>query len=548
MIEFAKPDRSGLGVRTALYCRVSTAGQEDNASLATQEEACRTHAADRGWAVTATFREVHTGVELFERPQLALLRDAMRKREIGAVICYSTDRLSRDPVHLGLVQYEATYYGIELAFVTDTYDTSLEGQMLAMVRGMAGRIEHERIRERTKRGKQARLAKGFPNVGNKAPYGYIWNNYRTKLLIDPIEAERVREAFNRIATGTSVNALCREWNERGVPSPAGRTWVPPTLRDIIDKDVYIGRLVAQRTEVYYETVPGIGRVKKRRSCEGIVLPDAAPAIVSEELALAARRQKFLNKKRSKRNTITPSAALLRGGYVRCGLCGWSMHALRRTIRGVERTDYVCPNQWGGCPYHAMPAPKLDQAVGERVEDVLTRPEIVAAQLELQRGREFDISLILGAEKRVRDAEKKRDRIISAMTETDDDDLVAVFRDQAKTLQAEVSLARDMLDALRRERADWEQGQQQLDELQLWLERVARNVETLDYDGKRLALDALGVQVRLWEKTHEPRYEITMHLDPSASMQTVEGSSPARSASASRSRGPCTRSAGRSEPR
>ena len=268
MVEICKLDRPAAAIRAALYCRVSTAGQEDNASLATQEEACRAYAAEHGWTVTATFREVHTGVDLFERPQLAQLRDAMRKREVDAIVCYSTDRLSRDPVHLGLVQYEATYYGIDLAFVTDTYDTSFEGQMLAMVRGIAGKIEYERIRERTKRGKKARLDKGFPNVGNKAPYGYHWNDERTMLRIEPLEAERVREAFNRIATGTSVNGLCREWNERGIPSPAGRTWVPPTLRDIIDKDLYFGRLVAQRTETYYEIVPGIGRVKKTRPCRG----------------------------------------------------------------------------------------------------------------------------------------------------------------------------------------------------------------------------------------------------------------------------------------
>ncbi|MDQ3656581.1 MAG: recombinase family protein, partial [Chloroflexota bacterium] len=57
-------------LKAAIYCRVSSAAQEDNSSLVTQEERCRLYAADQGWIVTDVFREVHTGSELFERPQL----------------------------------------------------------------------------------------------------------------------------------------------------------------------------------------------------------------------------------------------------------------------------------------------------------------------------------------------------------------------------------------------------------------------------------------------------------------------------------------------
>ncbi len=36
-------------MRTAIYCRVSSAGQEENYSLATQEASCRAYAAEQGW-------------------------------------------------------------------------------------------------------------------------------------------------------------------------------------------------------------------------------------------------------------------------------------------------------------------------------------------------------------------------------------------------------------------------------------------------------------------------------------------------------------------
>ena len=62
--------------RAAIYVRVSSPGQqEDGPSLETQEAESRAYAAQHGYQVAVLYREVHTGTELWERPQLtALLR------------------------------------------------------------------------------------------------------------------------------------------------------------------------------------------------------------------------------------------------------------------------------------------------------------------------------------------------------------------------------------------------------------------------------------------------------------------------------------------
>jgi DNA invertase Pin-like site-specific DNA recombinase len=96
--------------RAAIYVRVSTAGQqEDGTSPETQEAECRAYAARHGLVVSEphVYREVHTGAELWQRPLLTRLRAAMRWREVDAVVVHAIDRLSRDPVHLGVVLSEA---------------------------------------------------------------------------------------------------------------------------------------------------------------------------------------------------------------------------------------------------------------------------------------------------------------------------------------------------------------------------------------------------------------------------------------------------------
>jgi DNA invertase Pin-like site-specific DNA recombinase len=60
------------GQRAAIYVRVSTGAQEEGSSLQSQEAACRSFAAERGYDVDEAhvYAEVHTGVELWERSSL----------------------------------------------------------------------------------------------------------------------------------------------------------------------------------------------------------------------------------------------------------------------------------------------------------------------------------------------------------------------------------------------------------------------------------------------------------------------------------------------
>src|SRR6266536_3415966 len=132
--------------RAAIYVRVSSTGQEqDGTSLDTQLERCRAYAADHGYTVGEphVYREVHTGTELWERPKLTALRDAVRRREVSTVIAYAIDRLSRDPVHLGVIISEAEHAGAGVEFVTEPMDGSPEGQLIRFVRGYAAKVEHE---------------------------------------------------------------------------------------------------------------------------------------------------------------------------------------------------------------------------------------------------------------------------------------------------------------------------------------------------------------------------------------------------------------------
>ncbi len=131
----AGTDGRAGGLRVAIYCRASSAGQEDNSSLGTQKERCRDYAEKRGWTVVGLYREVHSGAELFERPQLAALREAVRRADADAVVAFALDRVSRNQAHLGFLLSEWDHAGVPLGLVTEELVDTPEGRLMQSVRG-----------------------------------------------------------------------------------------------------------------------------------------------------------------------------------------------------------------------------------------------------------------------------------------------------------------------------------------------------------------------------------------------------------------------------
>src|SRR4051794_32886897 len=226
--------------RAAIYVRVSTRAQaeskdkgrvrpirdaehekEQETSIDTQLAACRTYALAHGYAVDEAhiYREVHTGVELWERAELARARDAVRRQAVGVVVAYAIDRLARDPVHLGVVISEAEHAGVAVEFVTEPLDASPEGQLIRFVRGYAAKVEHEKIKERTVRGHRARVMAGKP-WGARVPYGYQWADAaKSTFVVDPVAGVIVRRIFAHVLEGRSVRAIAAELSADGVLTP-----------------------------------------------------------------------------------------------------------------------------------------------------------------------------------------------------------------------------------------------------------------------------------------------------------------------------------------
>lgn len=152
-----------------------------------------------------------------------------------------------------------------------------------------------------------------------------------------------------------------------------------------------------------------------------------------------------------------------------------------------------------------------------MQEVLGRPQIIGQ--EVARLRRDDPTALdrSSVQRRLAEIARERTRLVRLAAKTDDEHV-------ADGLQTDISALDIERSRLAAERASWEADQQRLDDLESWSGDVSRNLSLLDDTGRCLTLEALGVQVRVWATSHDPRYEIRMELDAGTAItgSTVNG--------------------------
>ncbi len=505
--------------RAVIYCRVSSAGQEDNSSLDTQEAACRTHAAEQGWLVVDVKREVHSGADLFGRPLLTRAREAMRTGEADVLLCHALDRLSRKQTHVAIVAEESESAGGRLAFVTEDFEQGPVGTFIRGAKAFAAELEREKILERTMRGRRRRVEGGRPLPGLKPLFGYRWSDEtRSRLELDPVTAAVVQRIFREAADGATIRAIARTLAADGVLTPTGRVglWPVSTIHDMLSNPAYAGKPLAFRTKTI--RMGGKRHLINLPPEECVPLPEGTvPALVDLQTFEAIACRLAANKAEASRNNQDPEGTLLRAGFARCGYCGANLVVKRRRRKPPFYSCSTLNRDRHGCPGFGISTHILDAAVWTRVETVLRDPELIAAEAErrLQADPVAGDLEVLG--RQVVEIGKRQANLTRIAAALDDADasapVIAELRalaDQKRALDSEHA-------ALRQRRQAVEDDRDRLADVAEWCRCVAGNLPGLNYQQRRDLLTALGVSVRVWREDGPQRWELTMAVQDVAAI-------------------------------
>jgi site-specific DNA recombinase len=501
--------------RVHIYCRVSSSGQEENSSFETQEAACRAWADARGLPVGSVAHEVFSSGEL-HRPQLDAMIAGLARGDI--FLAYTPDRLSRHQKHPHILEWMIEERGARLAYVTQETARTEEEVLLGNVTNYTSAAERAKIRERTQRGRRARITNGKPIPGSKPPYGLAWADAeKTRLVHDPDTCQIARQIFDWALEGVSLAGIAARLAERGIPSPGGQShWTPTAIRKLLIRPIYAGTYVAFRDK--QERKVG-GKYGKRPNDPGstVTLEGIAEPIVTEQEQAQVIAQLERNKTTATRNNRDPESTLLRAGFITCGYCGWGMAVRNAPASDPTRSPiYRCTDtarELRSCPLPTIASRELDATVWDRVCAVLRNPAMIERELAKHRsGGGLDRELA-GLDKRIAENASKQAKLTHNLALLDDPSPVIA---QLNALSAGKKALEEQRDALVRRMADVEADRARVRSLTDWCEEVAAKLESASYAEKRMALEALGVEVRVFKPgaTAEdgsplPRWELNM---------------------------------------
>lgn len=360
--------------RIHIYARVSTDAQaEKGYSIQTQLDACRAKAAELG--ATTIVEHVDDGYSgaTLDRPGLADLRAAVAEKQVDVILCYDPDRLSRNQLHQLLLIDEFERGGVEIVFVTVTYERNAEGKLLYSIRSAVAEFERAKIRERSVRGKRGKALAGKV-VMNTHPYGYEYDRERSTYVPNE-NAKIVRRIFSEVISGKSIYEVMKQLNTEKIPSPKGGVWHVAVISRILRNTIYAGEV-----RQFRETKKKVdGKWKTERKNEYITV--ACEPIVTREEFVAAAQAVARQKQWNRRNT---RYEYLLQNLVFCGFCGRRLDIVQR---GRKKYYYLCSShrqkaQTGQphCGARGIAVDILETAVADRFQRLLDHPQLIKEYL------------------------------------------------------------------------------------------------------------------------------------------------------------------------
>lgn len=327
----SRPCQKGVEVRAAFYLRRSTDKQEK--SIGDQRAEVDALRVRRGYSFVCEYVDDAISGDATEKRHAfqRMIKDAAAKR-FDVVLCWDQDRFGRfDALEAGYWIQPMRTAGVVLETVTQgrvdwndfagrlVYSITQEGKH-AYLRDLAKNINRT-VRRRAAEGVWC----------GKAPFGYVLGDDGRLVLGDPAAVAAVRRVFELRAQGIGYRSLGRLMNREGHPLPASAPWNMETVRSILAREHYTGRIIFGRlkTAKYEPRFNGPMRVD-----------NAHPAIITEAMWSATRPELFRGNHAHRRNGEY-SAAL--AGLLNCGRCSAPMYAFR--YKG--EIGYVCSSYHRG---------------------------------------------------------------------------------------------------------------------------------------------------------------------------------------------------------
>ena len=337
--------------RAAAYIRESTEEQGQGFSPDAQRQAIAKFASENELELLGEYCDFHSGWRKSEaRPQFQRLMADAAAAAFDVVLVYHTSRFARNLIEARRYkQLLRERLGIRVVSVTQPLGedhTDPSAFLAESIHEMFDEYYSVSLSFWTRSGLKEKARQG--HLVGSLPWGYV-RDPQTKLAVPDLErAERVREMFERYATGQESDRSIAAWlNAKGMRSARGRPFGKDTVREMLCNAAYAGYVSGLRD--------------KSRAIRGL-----HEAIVSDEVF------ERVQEVRSWRTRVVkpgrPSEDYLLRKLLYCESCGARMHGTRGSRAGVRRYQCSTRRHHGTCEQTMLAAEPLEEQLVEWLRD------------------------------------------------------------------------------------------------------------------------------------------------------------------------------------
>lgn len=378
--------------KAGIYTRISvTDGDDVSESIANQIKITMNyinHSVDLEYVKTYT-DDGYTG-QNFDRPGFRQMMEDAKTGLINCIIVKDLSRLGRNYLVVGkLLLEDFPEMGVRFISVIDGYDNIARNDDVELRVILQSIIDQKVSMDISKRVTSAIDAKKnagtFLPPSGSIPYGYLRDEKNCTYAIDDDAFLVVKRIYHLRAQGYNITAICRELNERGIPSPSklrylrhqtkdetakDALWNRATVRKILSDENYIGNRVHGKKK---QDAPAAAKRRTTRD-EWQIIENAHPAIISKELFEQVQAINEKENGQSQCTTVFPpqnTKPNILKGKVFCGDCGKAMKAAKS---GSGAAYYNCSSykESGGtqCSNHYISEDSAVTAITQEIDKML----------------------------------------------------------------------------------------------------------------------------------------------------------------------------------
>lgn len=225
-------------MNVVLYLRYSSDKQNEQ-SIEGQRRICEEYCQRNDMKIVDVYidRALSASKDIEKRTDFQRMIKDSEKNDFEAVIVYKLDRFARNRYDSATYKNKLKKNGVRVISATENISDNPEGVILeAVLEGMAEFYSKE-LSQKVTRGMNETALKGN-SCGGTIPLGYKVEN--KKLVIDPLTAPIVVEAFERYAAGEKLKDICESFNNRGLRTPKGGEFNKNTFSLAFKNEKYIG--------------------------------------------------------------------------------------------------------------------------------------------------------------------------------------------------------------------------------------------------------------------------------------------------------------------